>query len=143
MISPSFNDDSRLCQRVKNFSIQEFEAHFSVKRFAVSIFPRTAGLDIKWFHLEPFEPVFEKFRDELWTVVRSDVLWAPMLKKKIGKNQDYILRSNSSGDKRGKTFTRELIDDIENLVGRTIVSSICHKIVGPDVVSMLGSQSDK
>ena len=47
MVAPLLDDDSRLLQTVEDFPVEALVAQLAVERFAVAIFPGTAGLDVE------------------------------------------------------------------------------------------------
>ena len=47
MVAPLLDDDSRLLQTVEDFPVEALVAQLAVERFAVAIFPVTAGLDVE------------------------------------------------------------------------------------------------
>ena len=47
VLSPLFDDDGGLLQAVEDLPVQTFIAEFAVEGLAITVLPRTAGLDVK------------------------------------------------------------------------------------------------
>ena len=54
---PSIDSDLGLPCGVEPFSVEDFFSQGAVEAFVVSIFPRTAWIDLHWFDANPLQPV--------------------------------------------------------------------------------------
>ena len=54
---PNIDSDLGLPCGVKPFGVEHFFSQGAVKAFVVSIFPRTAWIDLHWFDADPFQRV--------------------------------------------------------------------------------------
>ena len=53
---PNIDSDLGLSCGVESFSVEDFFSQGAVKAFVVSIFPRTAWIDLHWFYPNPLQP---------------------------------------------------------------------------------------
>ena len=65
--------DLHLLQRVENLSVQQLIPQLRVERFAVAVFPPTAGRDVERLGAGIGLPLPQVLRDELRAIVRTDV----------------------------------------------------------------------
>jgi hypothetical protein len=65
-----------------------------------------------------------------------------MLNKELCDAAQHIIRLQSSFYNNGQALTAVLINDREHLDRSTIVDTICHKIIRPDMVSMGRSKTN-
>ena len=57
---PNIDSDLGLPCGVEPFSVEDFFSQGTVKAFVVSIFPRTAWIDLHWFDTDPLQPIFQR-----------------------------------------------------------------------------------
>jgi hypothetical protein len=62
--------------------------------------------------------------------------------EEIGQHIDHIDGLELAGDPDRQAFVGKLIDHIEHAIFPSIVGPILDKIVGPDVIAVLGAQPD-
>ena len=62
--------------------------------------------------------------------------------EEIGQHIDHIDGLELAGHPDCQAFMGELVDDVEYPVFPTIVGAVLDKVVGPDVIAVLGSQPD-
>lgn len=67
--SPTFNNDLRLPQGVKDFSIEQFVPELAIEALVVAVLPGTAWLDEEGLHPKPLQPVPDRKGSELRTIV--------------------------------------------------------------------------
>ena len=72
LFEPSVDDNLRLLEGWEPFSIQDFAPERSIEAFIVTVFPRTAGIDLKRLDAGLLEPGLEVASDELRSVVWAD-----------------------------------------------------------------------
>ena len=60
--------------------------------------------------------------------------------EEIGQHIDHIDGLELAGDPDRQTFVGELVDHIEHSIFPSIVGAVLDKVVGPDVIAVLGSQ---
>ena len=61
MVAPIFDNDLRLFERVKHFTIQAFIAQTPIKAFVIAILPRASRLYKGRLHLQFMQPVLQYF----------------------------------------------------------------------------------
>ena len=61
VISPVFDDDLSLLQRVEDLAIEELVPQLSIEALVVAVLPRTAGLDVEGLYIDPAEPIPDRF----------------------------------------------------------------------------------
>ncbi len=79
--SPAFNDDLGFLQRVKDFSIQQFISQFTVERFHIAIFARTARLNEERRDFYRLIPLAQALGDKFRPIIGTNRLRAAMPKK--------------------------------------------------------------
>ena len=62
--------------------------------------------------------------------------------EEIGQNIDHIDGLELAGHPDCQAFMGELIDDVEHSIFPAIVGAVLDKVVGPDVIAVLGPQPD-
>ena len=60
--------------------------------------------------------------------------------EEIGQHIDHIDGLELAGDPDRQAFVDELVDHIEHSIFPSIVGAVLDKVVGPDVIAVLGSQ---
>ena len=73
MLSPVFDDDFRLLDRIEDFAVEQLVTEFRVEAFAIAVFSRTARHDVGGFSPDCCDPLPECLGDELRAVVGTDV----------------------------------------------------------------------
>ncbi len=64
------------------------------------------------------------------------------LHEKVGQNVDHIDGLELAGDPDRQTFMGKLVDHIEHSILPSIVGAVLDKVVGPNVIAVLGTQPD-
>ena len=62
--------------------------------------------------------------------------------EEIGQHVDHIDGLELAGDPDRQAFVGELVDHIEHAIFPSIVGAVLDKVVGPDVIAVLGTQPD-
>lgn len=140
--SPSFDDDPSFQQSEEDLAIQKLVPHLAVEGLTVSILPWTSGLNVERLYANIFEPFSQFSCNELWTVVRANMLRDPVFNKQICKDQEDVLAPDSSSYKRCQTLFAVLIDNIQNAELSAIMSLLRHKVITPNVIAVCGAKSD-
>jgi hypothetical protein len=73
MLSPVFDDDLRLLERVEDFAVEQFVTELRVEAFAIAVFPWASRHDVGGFGTDCCDPLPECFGDELRAVVGTNV----------------------------------------------------------------------
>ena len=137
---PTFDDDLGLAQRVEDFAIEQFIAQACVEAFDVAVFPWTAWLDIGGLCADRCDPLLHSLGHKLRSIVGPDVARNAAQDEEIGQHIDHIDGLELAGDPDRQTFMGELVDHIEHSIFPSIVGAVLDKVVGPDVIAVLGSQ---
>lgn len=69
VLTPAFDDDLCLLERVEDFTIEQFIAEPGVEAFAIAVFPRTARHDVGGPGAHCSNPFPDGLGDELRTIV--------------------------------------------------------------------------
>jgi len=142
VMSPAFDDDLSLVQRVEDFAIEQFIAQACVEALDVAILPGATWCDVGGVCADRGDPLLHGLGHELWSVVGPDVARHATQDEEIGQHLDHIDGLELAGDPDRQTFVGELVDHIEHAIFPSIVGPVLDKIVGPDVVAALGTQPD-
>ena len=62
--------------------------------------------------------------------------------EEIGQRIDHIDGLELAGDPDRQAFVGELVDHVEHAILPSIMGAVLDKVVGPDVIAVLGSQPD-
>ena len=72
MLSPAFDDDLSLPQRVEDLPVQQLVAEPGIEALNIAILPRTAWFDEGGLRADSPDPGSDVFRNELGTIVAAD-----------------------------------------------------------------------
>ena len=139
---PTFDDDLGLAQGVEDFTIEQFIAQARIEALDVTVFPRTAWLDIGGFCADRCDPLLHSLGYELRPIVGPNVARHTTQDEESGQNIDDIDDLELAGDPDRQAFVGELVDDIEHSIFPSIVGTVLDKVVGPDVIAVPGTQPD-
>jgi len=139
---PTFDDDLGLAQRVEDFAIEQFITQACVEALDVTIFPGTAWLDIGRLCTNRCDPLLHSLGHKLRPVVRPNVARDAAQDEEIGQHVDHIDGLELAGNPDRQAFVGELVDHIEHSIFPSIVGAVLDEVVGPDVIAVLGTQSD-
>ena len=88
------------------------------------------------------DPFLHGFGDELRSIVGADVPGNTAKDEQVGQRVDDVDGLEPSGYADGQTLAGELIDDVEHADPAPIMGAVLNKVVGPDVIAVLGPQPD-
>ena len=72
-MSPAFDQDLGLEQRIEELAIEKLGAKFPVEGFDIAILPRASGLDEEGAHADLTQPLSNRSSREFRPVVRTDI----------------------------------------------------------------------
>jgi len=139
---PTLDDDLGFAQRVEDFTIEQFIAQAGIKTLDVTILPGATWCDLGGLCADCCDPILHSLGEELRAIVGSDVARDATQDEEVRENIDYIDGLELAGDPDRQAFVGKLIDHIEHAIFPSIVGPILDKIVGPDVIAVLGTQPD-
>src|SRR5215469_400891 len=140
MAAPGFDQDLGLLQRREDFPAQKFVAQLAVEGLVVAVLPWTAGFDVKCPDADLTEPFTHRRRDELRSVVGTDVLRRSMLDEEIRECFEHVAAVQTPVDADGQARPAELVDDSEHAELLSVLSAVLDKVISPDVMAALRSQ---
>ena len=140
--SPALDDDLGLSQREEDFAIQQFIPQTGVEALDEAVLPGTSRCDVCGASTHCRDPVLDSFGDELWTVIRSNVLRHAAQDEQVGQGIDHIDGLQLAVNPDRQAFVSELVDDVEHAELLSLMGSVLDKVVGPDMVWALGAKPD-
>jgi len=81
LFQPQYDDDLSLLCCCEPLGIEHLMAQSSIEAFIVSVFPGRAWIDLDWFDPNTHQPVLQRDREELRTIVRTNIFWLSMLEQ--------------------------------------------------------------
>ena len=72
-VTPAFDDDLRLFQRVEDFTVQQFVTQARIKTFDIAVLPWAAWRDVGSLGSHGRDPILQGFSDELRAIIGPDV----------------------------------------------------------------------
>lgn len=132
--SPLFDQHLRFCQRVEDLAVQAFISEFSIEAFTIAVFPRTSRLDVERLHIQFAKPIPYGLSDKLWSIVRTNVLRRSVTDEELAEHMEYVLAVELSPDMDRKAFPCIFINDAQHAERSSIVRSIHHEVITPDMV---------
>ena len=139
---PAFDDDLSLAQRVEDFAIEQFIAQACVEALDVSVLPGAAWRNVGGLGTNGCDPFLHSLGNELRAIIGSDVARHTAQDEEIGQHIDHIDGLKFAGDPDRQAFMGKLVDHIEHSILPSIVGAILDKVVGPDMIAVLGLQPD-
>ena len=139
---PTFDDDLGLPQRVEDFTVEQFITQACVEAFDVTILPGAAWCDVSGLCADRCDPLLHSLGHELRPIVGPDVARHATQDEEIGQHIIHIDGLELAGNPDHQTFVGELINHVEHSIFPSIVGAILDKVVGPDVITVLGTQPD-
>jgi len=77
VLTPAFDNDLRLGQRVEDLPVQQLVAQLAVEALAIAVLPGTTGIDERRFRAHHSNPLPYGPDDEFRAIVRADMAWPP------------------------------------------------------------------
>ena len=134
---PAFDDPPGLCERSEDMLVEAFVAQLSIERLNKRILNRFARRNIVQLGARLFDPAQHSSARQLGPVVRDDRQRpALQIAKSIQFPDDPGARQGWVHDAR-QTFSREVVDDVENAKAATVIEGILHKVQRPPLVGAL------
>ena len=140
--SPALDDDLGLSQRVEDLAVEQFVAQAGIKALDEAVLPRAAWCDVGGLCANSSDPVLHGFSDELGSIVGAHVPGNTAQDEQIREGVDDVDGFEPAGDPDGQALVGELVDDVEHSDPAPIVGAVLDKVVGPDVVAVLGPEAD-
>ena len=142
LLSPRFYEHLGFLEGIEDLSVEKFVSELAIETFTVSVFPRAAGFDVEGSHSCSIKPLTYRLGGEFRAVIRSDVFRRTMGHEEISEAMEDVIGAQPSLHHDVQALPTEFVDDGQDLDRTPVVSAVCHKIVGPDVVAMRGPEPD-
>lgn len=142
MPPPILNDDLCFLQRVEDLAIQKFISQLRVEALTIAILPRAAGHDVVGLGPHGREPVTQVVCNKLWAVIRADIRWDAPQDEEIRQGIDHIRWLELPTDPDRKTFSRELVNNVQHSILPPIMRTVFNKVMRPDVVGIFGTKTN-
>ena len=142
MPPPALDHDLRLSERVEDLAIEQFITQAGVEALDKAVLPWAAWFDVGGPGANGCDPVLHSFGDELGSVVGADVPRNAAQDEEVGQQVDDVDRSEPARHADGQALMGELVDDVEHADLAPVVSAVLDKVVGPDVITVLGPEPD-
>jgi hypothetical protein len=142
VLAPALDDDLGFSQRVEDLAIEQFVAQASIEALDIAVFPEAARLDIGRLGPDGGDPFLHRLGDKLRPVIGPDVARHPAKDEEVGQDIDHVDRLELTLYPDRQTFVGELVDHVEHAVFAAIVGAVLDEVIGPDVVGMLGPQTN-
>ena len=140
--SPLLNHDPGFIEAVEDLSVQELVAEPGIEALTVSVLPRRSWFDVGGLGTDSLDPLPDRIRDELRSVIRSDVGRDTPDDEQVGQGINHIRRVELPLHPDRQAFAAELIDYVQRSVGTPVFRSVMHEVVRPDMVNMPGPETD-
>ena len=98
MAAPAFDHDASLCERVENLAVEKFIAQSCIEALNEAILPRTAWRDVRGLCPHRGDPLLHRRRDELRSIVRTNMLGHAAREEEIRQYIDDVDRLQLSFD---------------------------------------------
>ena len=142
MPPPALNDDLSFAQGVEDLAVEKFVAKTGIEALDEAVLPWAASFDVGRPCTDASDPVLHGFGDELGSVVGPDVARDAAQDEQIREEVDDINRPEPAGYADGQALVGELVDDVEHADLAPVVGAILDKVVGPNVIAVLGPEAD-
>jgi len=140
--SPLLNDDPGFIEAVEDLSVQELIAEPGIEALTVSVLPRRPRFDVGGLGTDSLDPLPDRIRDELRSVIRSYVGRNTPDDEQVGQGINHLRRVELPLHPDRQAFAAELIDDVQRSVGSPVFCSVMHEVIRPDMVNMPGPETD-
>ena len=110
VVSPLFQNDLRLFQRMEGFTVQAFIAQAAIEALVIAILPRAARFNIQGLYPKPWQPVLDRFRGKFRTVVRPDMIGNTARDKQVCQHIHHIIGFQAITCAQAQALPRIFID---------------------------------
>jgi hypothetical protein len=138
--SPALNDDLRLPEGVEDLAIEKLVTQAGIEALDEAVLPWTAPLDVSGPCAHGCDPVLHGSGDELGSVVGADMAGNTAQDEEVGQQVDDVDRPEPARHTDGQALVGELVDDVEHAYPAPVVGAVLDKVVGPDVIAVLGPE---
>ncbi len=142
VLTPALDDCPGLGEAIEQLAVQKLVTKLRVKALAVAVLPRTARLNKRRFRVDRHDPLLHRLRDELGTVVRTNMPRHATQDEEIGQDIDDVGGLEFPVDPDRDAFPGELVDHVQHAELPTVVGAILDEVVGPDMIGMLRPKPD-
>src|SRR5207342_2226776 len=111
---PLLDQHLGLVQRRELLACQQLVAELGVEALTVAILPWATGLNEERLHADPTQPLAHVAGDELWPIVRANVLWWLVRDEQLGKAVEHIVGSELARHDDGQAASCVLVDHGEH-----------------------------
>src|SRR2546421_13028627 len=104
--------------------------------------PRATGLNEERLPANPTQPLAHVASDELWPIIRANVLWWPVRDEQLSEAVEYIVGSEVARHDDGQAASCKLVDHGKHAKASPVLGAVLHEVVGPHVIGPLRPQPD-
>jgi len=139
---PTLDDDLGFTQRIEDLTVKKLVAQARIEALDEPVLPRAARGDVGGLRTNGTDPFLHRFGDELRAIVGTDMPGYAAQDEQVREHVDDIDRFEPARYPNGQAFMGELVDDVEQAELAPIMGAFLDKVVGPDVVAVLGPEPD-
>ena len=140
VLSPSFDDDLRLSQRVEDFPVQQLGSKPRVEALDIAVLPGASRLDEGRLRADRLDPGPDVLGDELWAVVASDERRGASQDEQVGERVDHVGRVQLPLHLDRQAFPAGLVENVQRPERPAVVSAAMDEVVAPDMVPIRGPE---
>src|SRR5512137_955349 len=134
--APPFNEHLSLFQGIEDLTVEPLIPQLAVETLNEAILPGASRLDIQGLNPDAAQPVSNRFGRKLRAVVRTDVLRNAMPDKKSCQTLQHIVSAEPTLHNNRQALPAVLVDHRQKPQRAPAMGTLCHKVIGPDVVPM-------
>ena len=139
---PLIDDDLGLLGRREPLGVENLVPERSIEALVVAVLPGRARIDPDGLNANAPEPVLERCRGELRTIVRANVVRPAALQQQRIERLQNLRRAHLRGNAHAQGLSRVFIEHGQHLVGAPIAELVVDEVDRPDVVFVFRSQPD-
>src|SRR5918997_6192434 len=139
---PALDHDLRLAQAVEDLPVEQLVPEPGVEALDEAVLPRAARRDVGGPGTHGRDPFLDGLGHELGAVVGANVARHAAHDEQVGQDIDHVRGLELASDPDRQALVGELVDEVEHAVLPSVMGTVLDKVVGPDVVRVLGPQPE-
>ena len=139
--APLLYQDPGFGQSGEHLPIEQLIPQLAIERFYVAVLPGAPSLYEEGLHAQTVKPGSYCPGSEFGTVVRPNMLRNASQDEQLKQLVDDILGGDMSGNQQRQTLPRVLVHKGEYPEGSSISCPGDHKVIAPDMILVLRSES--
>jgi len=142
VLTPAFNDEPRLGQRVEDLAVEQLISQLAVEALAIAVLPGNTGLDERRLCAHRGNPLPHGPSDEFRAIFQADMPGRPAQNEQIGQYIDRIRRLQLPGDPDSEALPGKFVDQVEHAHFSPIMGPALHEVMGPNMVPSLRPETN-